>query len=65
MRKRYNHAYTVAFSLESGHEDGYDVDKLAFTNAVLQRVLDLNKHDEWDEAVGAPFDTYEVSNGLE
>jgi hypothetical protein len=60
VSKQYNHAFDVAFSIVTDREDAEGITAEQFTQAVLQRVLDLNKHDEWNEAVGAPFDTFEV-----
>lgn len=57
---RYNHAYEIAFSLESSHEDGDDVTPQMLRTALLRRMDDLDIAGEWEEAVGAPFDTYEV-----
>lgn len=56
----YNHAFAVAFSVGgSTSEDGSDVTPAQLKAALLKRVADLDAHDEWREAVGAPGDTYE------
>ena len=57
---KYNHAFALAFTIESNHPDGNDIFGVHFTNAVLKRIIDLNENAEWDEAVGAPFDTFEI-----
>ena len=57
--KKYNHAYTVAFSVNSDREADADIDKQEIINALLERIVNLSEHDEWDEALGSPFDTYE------
>ncbi len=57
--KRYNHAYDVAFSLVSNNPEGKDVTPAMLRAALLRRVADLDANDQWEEAVGAPFDTYE------
>ena len=57
--KRYNHAYDVAFSLVSNDPEGKDVTPAMLRAALLRRVADLDANDQWEEAVGAPFDTYE------
>lgn len=56
---RYNHAYTVAFSLNSDHPDGEDVTPEMLRVALLRRIIQLDEDGEWEEAVGAPYDTYE------
>jgi hypothetical protein len=62
QRKRFNHAYTIAFSLENGNEDGTATNEELF--AALQRRLDdlRRSGDEIQEATGMPFDTYEVED---
>ena len=60
-KKRYNHAYTIAFSLVSDTEDGSDVTSEMLTAAIEQRMAALDKSGdiEWHEAVGPPYDTFE------
>ena len=57
--KRYNHAYDVAFSLVSNDPEGRDVTPAMFREALLRRVVEIDRADNWEEAVGAPFNTYE------
>lgn len=58
---RYNHAFDIAFELVSFDEEGLDVTPAMFSAALRARAdaLDANP-DEWLEACGAPFDTYEI-----
>jgi hypothetical protein len=56
---RYNHAFDVAFSLVSNDPEGLDVTPAMLRAALLRRIADLDANDQWEEAVGAPFDTYE------
>lgn len=63
---RYNHAYTIAFSLVSEHPEGEDVTAAMFSAALRKRADDLDAtvtrsrpEGEWNEATGNPFDTYE------
>jgi len=56
----YNHAFTLAFQLKSNDPDGEDVTEQMLRAALLKRLDELDEHEQWDEAVGAPFDTYEV-----
>ncbi len=58
---KYNHAYTIAFSLESNHPTGDDVTPDMFRTALLNRVKDLDSSNEWGEVASEyPYDTYEV-----
>ncbi|MGT2516944.1 hypothetical protein ACVOMT_24585 (plasmid) [Sphingomonas panni] len=55
---RYNHAYTLAFSLVSNDDKGHDVDARQLKAALLARIADLDAEGAWVEATGVPFDTY-------
>jgi hypothetical protein len=58
----YNHAYTIAFSIpNSTHQYGEDVTTKQILSALLRRITDLIDTDSIEEAVGAPYDTYEES----
>ena len=59
---KYNHAYDICFSLESEHEYGEDVTADMLRTALLNRIKDLDKANEWNEilANSVPFDTYEM-----
>jgi hypothetical protein len=58
--KTYNHAFTVAFSVSgSTHPEGEDITDAQFYQALRARAEDLYLHGEFQEAVGAPYDTYE------
>lgn len=61
---RYNHGYTLAFSVESKDPKGEDVSPQMLRAALLRRIDDLDIGDEWVEATGAPFDTYEVDESV-
>ena len=59
---RYNHAYELAFSLNSNDPEGLDVTPDMFREALLRRIAQLDAeeaHGGWEQACGAPFDTYE------
>lgn len=62
--RRYNHAYEVAFSLVSDHPEGEDVTPVMLRNALMSRIEELDNRNEWTEAVGAPYDTYEVDEPI-
>jgi hypothetical protein len=56
----YNHMFTVAFTVKSSHA-GTDEDPVGrgeIKAALLSRTQDLDKHDEWLKATGAPVETY-------
>lgn len=61
---KYNHAYDIAFSLESNHEYGEDVTPDMLRTALINRIKDLDNANEWGEINGnsVPFDTYEVES---
>jgi hypothetical protein len=59
---QYNHAYDVAFSLVSNDPEGLDVTPAMFRAALLRRIAQIDAeeaHGGWEQACGAPFDTYE------
>jgi len=57
---KFDHAYTIAFSIVSQH-DAENVTTQELLDGLYQRFRDLDKNgDEIQEAVGAPFDSYEV-----
>ena len=60
--KRYDHAFSLGFSLISDTEDGSDVTSEMFTAAIMARMADLDSIGdiEWHEAVGPPYSTYEA-----
>lgn len=55
---RYNHAYTLAFSLVSNDDKGHDVDARQLKAALLARIENLDEEGSWIESAGAPYDTY-------
>lgn len=61
---RYNHMFSIAFSLTSEHQEGDDVTPEMLQEAILLRVDDLMQHDPKTlvEAVGMPEDTYEIED---
>lgn len=62
MPKLYNHAFTVAFTIENGDPDGECTNEEMLA-ALKARVRYLEGHpDEILESAGAPFDTYEVTD---
>lgn len=56
--KRYNHAYTIAFTIENDNPDG-NFTTTEVVAALNRRIADLLENDQFDEAIGAPFDTFE------
>lgn len=55
---RYDHAYTIAFSIKSNHPEGEDITPQQFRHAILARLATV-VDDELIEAVGIPFDSHE------
>jgi hypothetical protein len=60
---RYNHAYDIAFSLKSDCQQGNDVTPDMVRLALQKRIASMCDN-ELMEAVGAPFDTYEIEDKL-
>lgn len=58
---RYNHAYTLAFTVENENEDGSATNE-ELIKAVEERLASIRLHggDEMQEACQPPFDSYEV-----
>lgn len=56
---RYNHAFSIAFSVETAN-DAENVSSSEIRAGVLKRLADIGDF-ELVEAVGMPFDTYEVT----
>ena len=59
MTTRYDHAFTIAFSLVSSDPSGCDVAPAELRTAILTRLAALADN-ELIEAVGAPYDSYEM-----
>lgn len=49
---RYNHAYTLAFSLVSNDDKGHDVDARQLKAALLARIENLDEEGSWIESAG-------------
>ena len=56
---KYNHAFSIAFSVVSEHPTGEDVTAEQMLAALIKRVVDAYDSGELLEAAGAPYDTYE------
>ena len=48
--KKYSHMYDVAFEIISNHPEGEDVTPEMLKKALISRITDLDKHNEWIEA---------------
>ncbi len=57
--KKYNHACTLAFEVISHDETGQDLTGPMLRNAIATRLYSL-PDEELVEAVGLPYDTYEM-----
>lgn len=58
FKKKYNHAFTIAFALDSDN-DGEHVTEQELLIALKEKVRELEVTGEIIEACGLPFDTYE------
>ena len=54
----FNHMFDVAFSLDSNTEDASDVTHAMLRAALVSRIAELDKNDDWSEACGL-CDTYQ------
>lgn len=62
MSKTYDHAFTIAFSVQgSTHPEGEDLTRDQYRAALMKRINELYREDAFGEAVGLPFDTFEES----
>ena len=62
--RRWNHMFSVGFSVESYSQTADDITPAMFRTALLRRIEDLDNSPnqlEWFEATGASNDTYEVN----
>ena len=57
---KYNHAFSVCFSIESEDPEGRDLTAEQIRDAIMRRVRMAYENKELHEAIGAPYDTYEV-----
>ena len=56
--KKYNHAYSISFSLVNTSEDGEKTKPSEVREALLKRLASIDDN-ELMECVGYPYDTYE------
>ena len=56
---KYNHAFTLGFSVVSTTEDGSDVTAEQVRSAIRELLMEYTDMDIL-ENIGAPFDTYEM-----
>lgn len=57
-KKKYNHAFTIAFSVDSDN-DGENCTAEELLNALKKRVAQMEADDEVIEATGKAYDSYE------
>jgi hypothetical protein len=60
---KYNHAFTLAFSLESNLDNADDV-TVSQVRSAIQSTLDRLSDIELMENIGYPFDTYEIEEAV-
>ena len=56
--KKYNHAFDIAFSIDSDNEGGL-VTEAELLTGLLKRVIEMLNGGDIVEACGLPFDTLE------
>lgn len=61
-KKKYSHAFMIAFTVETEHSDldGDEVTEEELLDGLDKRYCDLKRSGEIIEAVGKPYDTYEI-----
>jgi len=57
--KKYNHAYSICFSVNTDRPADAAINHNEILTAMLKRISDVIEHNELDEAIGLPLDTYE------
>ena len=57
---KYNHAFSVCFSIESEDPEGCDLTAEQIRDAIMRRVRMAYESKDLHEAIGAPYDTYEI-----
>lgn len=57
--KRYNHAYSIGFTMTTTDPTGERLDAQEVRNAILARLAALTDHELVHDAIGPPHDTYE------
>ena len=60
---KYNHAFTLGFSLESNLANADDV-TVSQARSAIQSTLDRLSDIELMENIGYPFDTYEIEEAV-
>ncbi len=60
MTAQYSHAFTIAFALISPDATGENVPARELRTAIQQRIDSITDDAELIEAVGLPYDTYQV-----
>ena len=56
---RYNHLVALAFEVVSDDQSGEDFTPTMLRAALLRRIASLDAGNDWVEAIGLPYDTYE------
>lgn len=57
--KKYNHAYSLGFSVNTDRAADELVDPVEIMEAIALRIVDVTTNKGWDEAIGLPFDSFE------
>ena len=58
--KTFSHAVDLAFEVISHDKNGDDITPNMYRAALEERMDELDREGTWSEAIGYPFDTYEM-----
>ena len=60
----YDHAYTIAFSVKTtNNEEEVTVEE--YKAALMQRIADLENHNEWVGVLDFPYDSYVIEENVQ
>lgn len=59
MTTIYNHAFDIAFSIDTDKENAEDVTPLELMQAIINRAIQAYNDEELHEACGMAFDSYD------
>lgn len=57
---KYNHAFDIAFEVESNKEDASDVTQKMLAAAIQRRLNNCVQNNSLEECCFPPFDSYEI-----
>ena len=57
---RFNHALSLGFTVLSDDPEGEDITVKMIRKALEERIFEIDRHNEWQEACLPPWDTFEL-----